>query len=193
VSFPLVDRIHGLCNNASLRRHLRTLRYPLTVLCLALVIPWIKPEWFLPGLIVAAAGEAIQIWCSASLSKNKVLAAKGPYALVRNPMYLGRYFLILGGVLMTASVASVIGFSVVYYLYMLNRVRREEANLTAVFGEQYRQHCARVNRFLPSFRNVAAADLLYFNWRLFFENRAHLHLLAAVLAYGILGYFTFVW
>jgi len=193
VGFPLVDSIDRLCSNASVRRHLHALRFPLAALCLALVIPWIKPEWFLPGLVVAAAGEAVQIWCSASLSKNKLLAAKGPYALVRNPMYLGRYLLLLGGVLMTASVAFVVGFSVVYYFYMVNRVRREEANLTAIFGERYRQYWARVNRFLPSLRNVAGADLLYFNWQLLLKNRGHLHLLAAVLAYGILASFTFVW
>ena len=45
-------------------------------------------------------GEAIQLWCFASLDKGRTLAFNGPYALVRNPMYLGRYFILLGGLML---------------------------------------------------------------------------------------------
>ena len=45
-------------------------------------------------------GQLIQTWCFASLVKNWQLTERGPYLMCRNPMYIGRYFLILGFVLL---------------------------------------------------------------------------------------------
>jgi len=40
-------------------------------------------------------------------------------------------------------------YTVIYYFYMVNRVKREEAHLRAVLGAPYAEYCAAVRRFLP--------------------------------------------
>jgi len=66
------------------------------------------PSFFLTLIVyvvlVSVLGEAIQLWSFASLVKNEQLTARGPYVLVRNPMYLGRFFLILGIALLFGNV-----------------------------------------------------------------------------------------
>ena len=188
----LTAPVHRLANNTSLRRVLTAVRNPLSLLGVALLLPWLKPEYFFIGLAVSVCGEAIQIWSFASLAKQKKLSAKGPYTLVRNPMYIGRYLLILGGVLMTGNAAFLAAFTVVYYFYVVNRVTREEVVLAGVFGEPYEQYCSTVNRFLPSFRGANIADLCYFRWSLFEENNAHWNLLGALLIWGGFYYFALV-
>lgn len=186
-----LDAIHDLFNNPDLRRKLLLLRWPLLLLFLILLLSMIKPEFFWVGLLVSVAGEAIQIWCFAALKKKKVLAAKGPYALVRNPMYIGRYFLILGGIMMTGNIWFIIVFSVTYYFYMVNRVKREEKILVEIFGDAYRNYCRQVHRFLPSCKNVDNHELFFFKWELFFKNNAHLNLLAMIICYLVVYYLLF--
>ena len=187
-----LHRVHGVANNPAVRRAVFVLRYPLGVLAVFLVALWSKPEWFFIGMAVSLFGQVIQVWSFASLSKQKVLAARGPYALVRNPMYLGRYFLMLGGVLLTDSALLAVVFTVVYYFYVVNRVAREEAVLAGIFGEAYAEYCARVNRFLPTLRRAEYGAVWFFNWPLFFTNHAHWHVLGTPAVYALLYCFTFL-
>jgi protein-S-isoprenylcysteine O-methyltransferase Ste14 len=157
-----------------------------------LFIPQIKAPWFLLGFIISLFGELIQLWCFASLDKNKTLAVKGPYILMRNPMYIGRFFLILGVLLLAANIWVMLVFVLVYYFYMVNRVRREEAKLQVVFGEAYEGYCRDVNRFLPSFKGVDWKALLFFKWNLLLENNGHWNLLALLVCYIVFYFFTFI-
>src|SRR5436190_1919456 len=61
-------------------------------------------EWFV-GLVFAAAGEAVRCWAAGYLIKSKALITGGPYAYVRNPLYLGR--LLIGTGICVASVIQV--------------------------------------------------------------------------------------
>src|SRR6185369_12486626 len=42
------------------------------------------------GLVVAGLGVAVRSWAAGYLIKSKALITGGPYAYVRNPLYLGR-------------------------------------------------------------------------------------------------------
>jgi protein-S-isoprenylcysteine O-methyltransferase Ste14 len=150
----------------------------------ALVALFLKPEWVVPGIIVSAVGLAGQLWCFASLKKKKVLACKGLYALVRNPMYIARYLLMLGVLLFTGNLWLALGFTIIYYFYMVNRVRREELKLEEVFGDEYRAYCAEVPRFVPRFRGVDWKALPYFRWELFLVNNGHWNLLTGLIIYA---------
>ena len=141
--------VHGLFNHPTLLRWLVRLRVPLFVALGVALIWYARRDWFFAALAVSTFGEAIQLWCFASLQKNQVLAANGPYALVRNPMYLGRYFLLLGMLMLLSNVWLLAAYTIVYYFYVVNRVRREEALLAPTFGEAYARYCSQVPRFLP--------------------------------------------
>ena len=186
--------IHRVFNNKAVRKFLLMLRIPLAVGVLALMSTMIDPAYFWAGLIVTGVGEFIQVWCFSALKKKKILAVKGLYVLVRNPMYLGRYLILFGFFLLLGpkSLWLLVAFTVIYYFYMVNRVKREEAVLIDIFGESYQQYCKDVNRFFPSFKNVDWKSLPYFRKELFFRNNAHWNLLGTILCYAFFYYMTFL-
>ena len=143
------------------------------------------PAWLLPAFSVSLAGELLQAWCFGTLHKKKELAASGPYALVRNPMYLGRYFIILGILMLPGVWWLLPPFTLVYYFYMANRVRREEKTLREVFGREFEAYCAEVPRFLPASRPFRGNPVRIFRWDLFLRNHGHWNFLSLLAFYGI--------
>ena len=181
----IIAKIYDLFNNPELRGKLLTYRWPLTIAILIILSLLMKPQYFWLGLLISLAGEALQVWCFAALHKKKELANTGPYATVRNPMYIGRYFLILGIVAITGSLFLIIIFSLIYYFYMVNRVEREEEVLKEIFGGAYQEYCNRTNRFIPAWQELDKKAVRYFRWDLFFKNNAHLNLLSVIVGYLI--------
>lgn len=189
----VVNIVHDIFNNERARSILFKLRFPISLVCLIILIPQIKPAWFLPGFIISLFGELIQLWCFASLDKNKTLAAKGLYMLTRNPMYIGRLFLLLGCLLLTGNIWVVLVFTLLYYFYMVNRVKREEAKLRVTFGQVYEDYCRDVNRFVPSFKGVDWRSLWFFKWDLLLENNGHWNLIAVLICYIVFYFFAFIY
>ena len=185
------NAIHRLMNRDDVRAAAFKLRYPLSVVVL-LVIAWFaNPEWFWIGLGTSVVGELLQVWCFACLQKNLILTMRGPYLLVRNPMYLGRYLLILGVVILTGSWIAIAAYTVLYYLYMYNRVIREEVRLAASFGHDLQHYYSRVNRFVPGAGLFNRLDFFFFDWQLFLKNNAHWNLLSVVVMYGFIYLYLF--
>ena len=113
---------------------------------LVLLALFVRREWLLAGFIVSMFGLFIQIWCFASLDKNTTLTIRGPYTMVRNPMYLGRFFIPLGFLMLLGQWWLLLAYAVIYWMYMDARVQREEAHLKPIFGAPYddvlRHRCA---------------------------------------------------
>ena len=105
------------------------------------------PLW--PGVAVIAFGELVQLWAAAHLHKNVATVKSGPYSLLRNPMYFGRFFVGLGFALMTWRWYLIAPYVIAFALYAQARVLGEEARLRGLFGEEYAQYCAAVNRWFP--------------------------------------------
>lgn len=120
----VLQPIHTVFNGERARALLFKIRYPILAASFVFLCTQVKPAWFLPGFCVALFGELIQIWSFASLDKNNRLATKGPYMFVRNPMYIGRFFLVLGCLLATGHIMAVPALTVLYYFYAVNPVRR---------------------------------------------------------------------
>ncbi|MEW6720428.1 MAG: isoprenylcysteine carboxylmethyltransferase family protein [Thermodesulfobacteriota bacterium] len=177
--------IHRLFNHPGVRGFLRKIRVPLAVAAAVLLLYKADPAWFVPALCVSLAGELVQLWCFGTLHKKAELAADGPYAVVRNPMYLGRFFLILGVLMLLGAPWILPVFTVIYYFYMANRVRREEATLREVFGKEYEAYCAEVPRFLPTVRPFRGNPVLTFRSDLFLRNHGHWNLLSVAVFYAI--------
>ena len=189
--YNLADPIHAVFNNPRLRKILVKIRYPIVLVLFILAIPHIKPSLFFHGLLVSLFGELIQLWCFGSLEKNRTLSTKGPYLVTRNPMYLGRFFLLLGFLLLFGNAWIVLAFVFVYYFYMFNRVKREEKSLSAIFGADYDIYCREVNRFWPSIKRFDRESFWFFRWRVFFENHGHWNLALFIAGYVLLYLFAF--
>jgi protein-S-isoprenylcysteine O-methyltransferase Ste14 len=196
----MMEAIHRVFNNAILRKvflHLRLLLGLAALAGLALLVERSPSEWFWPGLAVSAFGALMQWWCFSCIMTSKELAVNGPYSFVRNPMYLSRFFLVFGGVLMIGNwwvtwslLAALVLF---YHFYMVNRVKREERKLAGIFGAPYEEYCRAVPRFLPSFRKYRQGRPLFCSWTCFQRNNGLINMLATAAAYAGLWWYVFVY
>jgi protein-S-isoprenylcysteine O-methyltransferase Ste14 len=111
-------------------------------------ISFIKPVGYLlliPGLILWAAA-VIQLIMG--FSKGK-LVTTGAYGVVRNPIYSSTTFFILPAVaLMTLTWVYFIP-SIFLYVGVMIFIGTEEKQLTKVFGKEYEDYKARVDRLIP--------------------------------------------
>lgn len=148
----------------------------------------VNKQNFWQAFAVSMVGEFIQLWCFASLDKNSSLAFRGPYAFVRNPMYLGRYFIILGLLLLAGAwvIPLIAGYTVLYWFYMANRVKREEALLRQVFGQDYADYCAEVRPFLPRLTPYRNSTVAFWDWRLFRNAHGPANLVGTLVCYAVI-------
>jgi protein-S-isoprenylcysteine O-methyltransferase Ste14 len=180
----VLDAIHRLFNNPALRKALVKSRVLLGALLVAAIVWKMDPRWLMPGFLVSMFGEAIQLWCFASLDKGRTLAFNGPYAFVRNPMYLGRYFILLGGIMLLGQLWVLALFTVVYYFYMVNRVKREEEYLRGPLGAPYEDYLRAVNRFLPG-APKPGSRVVFWDWKLLKRNHGTTNLVATLAFWAI--------
>jgi hypothetical protein len=185
------QRIHDVFNNEKARKILVKARIPIALAFIIFIIFQIKKEYFFYGMSISFFGEFIQVWCFSSLDKQKTIAIRGLYCITRNPMYLGRYFLILGCFVLTGNIPLIIFYTLFYYFYMVNRVKREEKTLKEIFGDDYLNYLDQVNRFFPSFKIASFKTLFFFRWKLFFQNNSHINILSVIITYSAIYYVIF--
>ena len=84
----------------------------------------------------------------AQLYADQRLITHGPYAIVRNPMYVGIIAATLGGLLIYRTWSLVFALT---FFGLVIRARREEQVLAAEFGQQWADYCQRVPGWIPRF------------------------------------------
>lgn len=111
----------------------------------------------LAGAAFVILGELIRFWGVSFIgpisrtrsNKTGNLQDAGPFSVVRNPLYVGNFFLSLGLVV----VSNVLWLVPVYILAFAFQyhyiVAWEEWNLTQKFGKEYQDYCKRVPRWFP--------------------------------------------
>ena len=186
-----MSNINDLFNHPGIRSFLLRLRVPLSLAAGVVLATFMKPEWFWTGLAVSFVGACLQWWCFACLRKQKVLAFNGPYGFVRNPMYLGRYILLAGAILMTGNLWLLLGFSLLYYFYMVNRVSREEKTLAGIFGREYDEYLKEIPRFIPTFKHHPNGKAAYFSWETFQKNHGLINAIGVLAAYTACWFYVF--
>lgn len=115
---------------------------------------------FYSGVAVATLGAALALSCvlafalvghgtPAPFDPPRRLVVRGPYRLVRNPMYLGAGLALAGAALAYRSVALVAYTAALFVATHLFVVLYEEPTLRSTFGGEYQAYCRRVRRWLP--------------------------------------------
>lgn len=105
----------------------------------------------LPGVLVCFLGASLRFWASGFLRKDSRPAIGGPYAWVRNPLYLGTYLMAVGVAWAIESWILLAVISLVYLAIYHFIILDEETKLRRIFGEPYEVYCAQVSRFFPRF------------------------------------------
>jgi protein-S-isoprenylcysteine O-methyltransferase Ste14 len=112
------------------------------------------------GSILVVVGAGIAIWCIATFAvigrgtpapfdPPRRLVSRGPYAYVRNPMYIGAGVAMLGSALFYHSRAIALYTLVLWGVVHAFVLFYEEPTLRASFGDEYADYMKRVRRWLP--------------------------------------------
>ena len=122
------------------------------------------------GLPVAILGIWLRAWAAGHVAKDQRLATAGPYACVRNPLYLGTLLTATGLVLAARSLPLALLFAAAFLLMYLPAIELEEQHLRTLFPE-YAEYAARVPMLLPRFRRFPEGQR--FAWRQWVRNREY--------------------
>jgi protein-S-isoprenylcysteine O-methyltransferase Ste14 len=133
---------------------------PIPFVIFMLVFENANPTSLLAGFLIAVVGELVRFWGvswagSETRTTNGVggsnLIISGPFAYVRNPLYVGNILMYLGlGVMSFAlfpylQIVAIAFFILQYHLI----VGEEEAFLKTKFGEKYKRFLENVPKFFP--------------------------------------------
>ncbi len=126
------------------------------------------------AILFGLTGAVLRVWGTAFLGASIVhsgpmlagsVMAAGPYRYVRNPLYLGSWFLGLSiAILMPPSGALV--FVVVLGLFYFRLILGEEGFLAGQIGEAYVEYRRQVPRLVPSLRPRIAESTARPQWLL---------------------------
>ncbi len=126
------------------------------------------------GFVIALLGELIRIWgvgyaggetrTTGPVGGSK-LVTNGPYAYVRNPLYIGNMLMYLGfGIMSMALFPYFQIFGLVYFFlqyYLI--VTLEEEYLSRTFKDEYKLYFEHVRRFVPKLRRYKFASNFKFD------------------------------
>lgn len=79
---------------------------------------------------------------------TQTLATQGPYAVVRHPQYIGFVAIMLGFLLQWPTIPTLVMFPLLVWFYA-RLARREEADMVAAFGDDYRRYARQTPAFIP--------------------------------------------
>jgi protein-S-isoprenylcysteine O-methyltransferase Ste14 len=100
-------------------------------------------------LAAILAGLFVRSWAAGTLHKKSALATTGPYALVRNPLYVGSFLMMAGFFPLVLApwlmVLTAVPIAVIYAL----AVRDEERLMRIRFPDAWQRYVRSVPRFVP--------------------------------------------
>ena len=119
--------------------------------------------WVLFCFILSLSGLALRAFTvgfvpagtsgrNAKQQRAEVLNTTGLYSIVRNPLYLANFIIILG-VLLSIKVWWLVALaSLVFFVYMERIILTEESFLLGKFGKTYSDWCEKTPVILPNFK-----------------------------------------
>ena len=110
-------------------------------------------------IVICIVGRA---WCSLYIGgrKKAEIVDKGPYSISRNPLYIFSFMGAFGVGAQTGVFSLAVLYLLIAVLVFHFTIKREEAWLSAAFGQSYRDYCARTPRFGPDFSKWQDEEVL---------------------------------
>lgn len=148
------------------------LRVPSGFLLVA-VFAWFSapsPRSMAWGLPVSLAGLILRGWAAGCLAKNQQLATGGPYAYLRNPLYVGTLLVAAGLAIASRSTGLALLFAAVFLFVYLPVIELEEQHLRHLFPE-YAGYAEQVPALVPRLRPVPQKNSNPFRFSLYLRNQ----------------------
>jgi protein-S-isoprenylcysteine O-methyltransferase Ste14 len=129
-----------------------------------------SPSGIIVGIALIVIGEVIRIWAAGHLEKNETLTVSGPYAYVKNPLYVGTILITVGFCILADNIyllaAAMFAFCFHYIPY---KKRVERDRLMEIFGKPYEDYDRNVDDYLPRWTPYSVQKIPW-RFKLFFEN-----------------------
>jgi len=113
-------------------------------------------DWL--GWVLIGIGLAGVLWALTAIWGHRTtvnpykaasnLVTHGPFARSRNPIYVSDWFVYLGVTLLLGTAWPLLVAPLVWLVMRYGVIAHEEAHLLAKFGDEYREYCSRVKRWL---------------------------------------------
>ena len=140
------------------------------------------------GTILVFGGELIRIWAAGHLQKNEVLTISGPYAYVKNPLYIGSILITAGFCVLADNIYLLtIALFMFCFHYIPYKKRVEGDRLKRIFGKEYEDYDEKVPDYLPR-RTPYSDRKVPWSVRAFIENSEEGILLIIIV--GIIAVLT---
>ena len=134
------------------------------------------------GIVLLVIGELIRFWALGFVEKKgRKLAMSGPYAFVRNPLYVGNFFLGLGVAVIVWNWIIAIVFLAGFLGVYAGTIRGEEKHLREMFGKPYEDYCKNVPSFLPRLTPYAAPEKESFLWSRIIKHHEYITVMGIAL------------
>lgn len=114
------------------------------------------------GLALATLGQIFRIYAAGYIFKNKQLATTGPYALVRHPLYLGNFIILVGFTIASNNLYVAIGVVLFFLIWYPAAIAYEDSKLENIFGDEWRAWSKNIRAMIPG--RIRIADLKSSGW-----------------------------
>lgn len=145
---------------------LATCRAPLAGM--ALIPALVHPVGRVLGIVMMGAGYLGTLWCYAAMgnawrmginrAEKPELVTRGPYGLVRHPIYLFQLVMVAAIPFLLPSVLACL-ILIIHIVCVRIKAADEEAHLRTLLSEPYQAYCARTGAFLPRLRKRDSATI----------------------------------
>jgi hypothetical protein len=102
------------------------------------------------GFALALIGQIWRIYAAGVIYKNKQLATTGAYSLVRHPLYLGNFLILIGFTLACANWVLVLLVLFFFWFYYPAAIKYEDSKLERIFEDQWRNWSANTPAMFPT-------------------------------------------
>lgn len=116
------------------------------------------------GIWFMFAGMGIRVWSNGYAVKLDKLTVSGPYALVRNPLYVGTGLIFVGFVMMLQLYIVGAAFLLAALFIYRKTIREEEQMLEDKFHEAYVDYKTAVPALIPRFALYGGGEKWPFSW-----------------------------
>ena len=110
------------------------------------------------GIVPLLAGFVIMVSAAGAFKRqdtplipfetSTALVTSGPFKFTRNPMYLGMVLILTGIAMLFGSMAPILIVVVFFLIIRTQYVIPEENMMVELFGDEYKQYCSRVRRWI---------------------------------------------
>lgn len=154
-----------------------------------------NPPGIVIGLILIIIGESIRIWAAGHLQKNENLTVTGPYAYVKNPLYIGSILITAGFCILADNIYLLAAATFMFCFHYIPYKKRVEGDrLKKIFGSRFEDYDREVPDYLPR-QTPYSKEMVSWQFKFFVENSEEgilLIIIAGILLILSRSYWGFV-